>query len=593
MCGIAGIVTTSSSVEENKQELASMLDEIKHRGPDATHIWNDESCYLGHNRLSIIDLNSRSDQPFKYEHYVISYNGEVYNYLEIRDLLVKKGHQFLTESDTEVIIHAFAEWGSDCVTQFMGMWSFVIYNRTDKSLFISRDRFGIKPFYFIHSGSNFVFASEIKALKLTRIFRSDLNAAQVARYLQLGWLEFENETFFECVETLPAGCNMKLENGNLTINRYYELDLTQKLEGKNEIQKIDHFRDLFLSSLKFHMRSDVPVGACLSGGIDSSAIVSGLCHMNSEIDLNTFTIYYTGEGDVDERPFVDLVLEKYPIVKGHFRSPNVEEVQDEFKRALYHQDVPPASSSFLSQYFLMKMISDNGIKVVLDGQGSDEYLAGYFHTFYRVIADEFCNLRFKRAFSELKASHRYRESNKSVIGELAKSFLASIFSESKLYELEYRFYEPRITTFKGVPDLGLKRYKGTKTDNFLYNLMFTTSLPNLLHYEDRNSMAFSIESRVPFLDHRLIEFAFSLPTSDKISAGITKRILRESMKGIIPEEVYNRRDKKGFVTPGVDKWGGVFTGMENSRPRHILITMDHNKKNWKKRSIDFWINNNC
>jgi len=581
MCGIAGIVDNKRGSELNHKELLDMLGAIKHRGPDASGVYNFEKFYIGHNRLSIIDLNSRSDQPFKFGSLVITYNGEVYNYIEIRKELENKGHVFKTASDTEVILHAYFEWGSDCVKRFVGMWAFAILDTEKGEMFFSRDRFGIKPLYYLFKDQSLIFSSEIKALKKTAYFQSDLNVAQVARYLQLGWIGYYDETFFEHVSSLPAGHNMIYKNGKVEVFRYYDIEIDSNRSNYTYEDNVQHFKELFLNSIDLHLRSDEEIATCLSGGIDSSAIVGSVCNLRPEIKYDSFSIYYTGEGTVDERPFIREVIKKYPNVNPNYYQPSYDEVASNFEKALYFQDVPPSSSSFISQYFLMKLISEKGIKVVLDGQGSDEYLAGYMHSFYRLIGGHFRKFNFRQGYNELKLSNANRGGSSKIMSEFLKSMLSVLFDEQELYGLEYRYYHPKMTKYKGAVPFNLKKASSDKLDNFLYHLCFNTSLPNLLHYEDSNSMAFSVESRVPFLDHRLVEFTFSLDNESKIFNGVTKRILRDAMKGIIPDSVYHRKDKKGFVTPGLEKWGDLFEGLKR----------DENVEDSKLTSFDFLIRN--
>lgn len=591
MCGIAGIINSKLSPEETRETLTDMLSAIKHRGPDASKIHVSGNNILGHNRLSIIDLDTRSDQPFYYKDLVLTYNGEIYNYKELRKELAALGHEFLTSSDTEVLIHAYHEWGESCLHKFIGMWSFVILNSRTGDVFGSRDRFGIKPLYYIHENGTLNFASEIKALRRCREYSSELNPAQMARYLQLGWIELHSETLFKKIKCLPAAHNFHLRNGMFSVERYYDLELGVKLNKISFEEKCHEFRNLFNSSIKYHLRSDVQVATCLSGGIDSSAIVSLVQDLNPDTSYNSYSIYYTGSGEVDERPFINAVLKKYPNVKGNFYEPTIDEVKEHFENALNVQDVPPPSTSFLSQYFLMKMISEDGIKVVLDGQGSDEYLAGYMHSFYRLAADHIRSFNFQQAYRELRFSNRNREGG-SLVKESAKTFLSLLFEESTLYDLEYRFYEPAFTNYPGVPDLGIRNKAGGSLDNFLYNLIYTSSLPNLLHFEDHNSMAFSIESRVPFLDHRLVEFGFQLSNSDKISNGVTKYILRESLKGVIPEKIYSRSDKKGFVTPQAD-WESILLKSEEALYKDAgnFQFVNFIRSKWRSKIALSWIEN--
>lgn len=557
MCGIAGFIDSSLSTNDGSNLLNAMLEKIAHRGPDARGIFNEDAVWLGHNRLSIIDLSDEANQPFHFENLCIVFNGEVYNYPEIKKELQQSGVVFRTQSDTEVIIAAYKKWGTACVNKFVGMWAFVIYDKVKKEVFASRDRFGIKPFYYMLEGTKFYFGSEYKALKPSSLFRNDFNYDQISRGLQMGWVCYHDQTYFNKIKALPAAHNLEftIHNSQFTIKKYWDIE-TGKYSDLSFEEKKNKFYDLFADSIKLHMRSDVPVASCLSGGLDSSAIVSMIQKLHPETSYKTFSIYYEGKNDVDERPFIREVIKKYPAIEPHYFSPSDKDVEEYFHHALYHADVPCTGSSFISQYFLMKLIKQHKIKVVMDGQGSDEYLGGYMHTFYRVIADLMLRGNFIKAIGLTSGINKNINSPfVKTFSHFGKSVLSATNSEQSLYTLEYKKYFPFLCSTKAnVNPFTLSKVTGNKTDNFLYHLIFNTSLPSLLQYEDRNSMAFSIESRVPFLDHRLVEFAFQLQTEDKVHETETKYILRKSMHGTLPEAIENRKDKKGFVTPGESKW---------------------------------------
>lgn len=555
MCGIAGFIDPSLSSPDAEKVLVKMLESISHRGPDARGVYHEEALHLGHNRLSIIDLSDEANQPMHFYDCSIIFNGEIYNYIEIRKKLIEKGYSFKTQSDTEVILGAYNEWGEDCVKEFVGMWALVIWNKKKKELFASRDRFGIKPFYYITDGNKFYFGSEYKALKQSPVFKNDLNYNQISRGLQMGWVCYNDETYFEKIKALPAAHSLRWNNGMMECWKYWDIEVGKYSELSIE-EKKEKFLSLFADSIKLHMRSDVTVASCLSGGLDSSAIVSMVQQLNPGMGYKSFSVYYEGKDDVDERPFIYEVIKKYPSIEPYYFSPTDKDVEECFHQTLYHADVPCTGSSYISQYFLMKLIGQHKIKVVLDGQGSDEYLGGYMHTFYRIIADL---VKSGNIFCALNLTYKVNKSlNSSFSKSLAhfgKSLLSTFNTEQSLYALEYRNYYPFMSNLSSdkIP-FHLEKQNGNSTNNFLYHLIFNTSLPSLLHYEDRNSMAFSIESRVPFLDHRLVEFAFQLKTNDKVKGTETKHILRKSLHNILPEAIENRKDKKGFVTPGENKW---------------------------------------
>lgn len=554
MCGIAGLIDRTLGTDEKKVILGRMLEAIAHRGPDARGVWVHENLALGQNRLSIIDLSSDGNQPMFRGDLAIVYNGEVYNYREIRKELEERGARFHTQSDTEVILAAYEAWGMACVDRFIGMWAFAIWNKTDQSLFCSRDRFGIKPFFYIDSGERFYFGSEYKALFPSPLFKKEINRQMVYRGLQLGWNAYHDETYYSCLKALPAAHNLLIRPGQRpVISRYWDID-TGHQQQISDADAALQFRSLFEDSLSLHMRSDVEVGGCLSGGLDSSAIASLIGRDYAASKFKTFTVYYEGQNEVDERPWVKEVLKKYDHLDPYYFTPSDDDIRESFAHAIYHADVPLAGSSPISQYFVMKLAASKGIKVVLDGQGSDEMLGGYMHSFYRLIGGAFREGRVGAMFRESGAHALMQGFGTKKRGDvLLKSMLAGIQSEQSLYALEYHKYLPFLATENGVP-FTLPDKDGSRLNQFLYHLTFTTSLPTLLQFEDRNSMAFSIESRVPFLNHKIAEFAFSLADKHKISNGVTKKILREAMKGIMPDAIVERKDKKGFVTPGEVKW---------------------------------------
>ena len=554
MCGIAGFIDSRLNTDERSNVLNNMLHAIAHRGPDARGTWHQEALSLGQNRLSIIDLSEEGNQPMFRGDLVIVYNGEVYNYREIRSELEKNGAVFKTHSDTEVILAAYEAWGHECVQRFIGMWAFALWDQRKKELFCSRDRFGIKPFFYIEEGGRFYFGSEYKALFPSPLFKNEINHRQVYRGLQLGWNAYHDETYYSCLKALPAAHNLIYKEGTpVQIKRYWDVETAHQRE-LSPGDAAEQFRILFEESIALHFRSDVEVGGCLSGGLDSSAIASIAGRDYASSGFKTFTVYYEGKNEVDERPWVTEVLKKYDHLEPYYFTPTDDEIRDSFAHAIYHADVPLAGSSPISQYFVMKLAASKGIKVLLDGQGSDEMLGGYMHSFYRLIGGAFKQGKFGQMMSQSKAHASLQDFDfKKQMDVLLKSMLAGIKSEQSLYELEYTKYLPFLATENGIP-FQLPDKKGSRLNQFLYHLTFTTSLPTLLQFEDRNSMAFSIESRVPFLNHKIAEFAFSLSDRHKIHDGVTKKLLRDSMQGIMPDAIIHRKDKKGFVTPGEVKW---------------------------------------
>lgn len=557
MCGIAGFIDSKLSKEVAEGTIAAMLKSIAHRGPDGSSTWVNMPVVFGHNRLSIIDLSDDGTQPMHYFDSAITYNGEIYNYIEVRDELIKKGYHFKTHSDTEVILAAYREYGSKCVDHLVGMWAFAIWDKLTGELFCSRDRFGIKPFYYILEGDRFYFGSEYKVLKQTPLFTNDLNLDQVSRGLQLGWVCYEDETYYSKLKALPAASNLIFKRGEISIQTYWKIESSNTKFGNVEVAK-EKLLELLKKSVSIHMRSDVEIAICLSGGIDSSSLTGLIAEHFPEQKFKSYSIYYDGKDEVDERPFINEVIKKYPSILPHYYKPTHEEMLERFHSILYQVDVPSTGSSNFSHSYLIEKIHTDGIKVVIDGQGADEYLAGYMHSIYRNNADSLRSFRVNEFLTNVNAIRlNQHQSPKELLKSLGKTALSLFYNEMKLYSLEYKQYFPfalRKENIKNVPFNLNGTFADNRLNEFLYQLLFTSSLPTILHYVDRMTMSHSVESRVPLLDHRLVEFGFTLGNNLKINRGVTKYILRESVKEILPQKIYQRYDKKGFVTPGEINW---------------------------------------
>jgi asparagine synthase (glutamine-hydrolysing) len=607
MCGIAGVYNPELSPEESGGILTDMLQSMRHRGPDHTGTYDAYPLMLGHNRLSILDLSEAAHQPFKYHHVVVILNGEIYNYRELKIELAAKGYDFHTQSDTEVLAAAYLAWGEQCVMKFIGMWAFAIWNPREETLFCSRDRFGIKPFNYIRNGTGFYFASEYKALRKVPSFIPEINTAQVARGLNLGWVSYKDETYFKQIQALPAACNLIFNGKSVRVEKYWDIDLNTK-NGMSESDRTERFLELFQDSVNLQLRSDVKLGTCLSGGLDSSSILSVVANLLKGNQVNAFTIYYDGLDEVDERPWAEKVVQKYPNIQWNTFQPTDDMLLDAFEKTQYHVETPLSGSSPISQYFVMQMAAEQRVKVLLDGQGADEYLAGYMHAFDRLIGQKISHLRLLKA---LKAiwwhQKRHKLSPSQLLFFLAKSIIASTAGEQKFFTYAYKNKQQQVLNLKDekIPFSINGADTGNAFDHYLYHQVFTTSLPTLLHYEDRNSMAFSIESRVPFLDHRLVEFCFELDNYEKIKEGETKKILRNALSGILPDEIRDRQDKKGFVTPGENKWlRGPLKNLlhvdfndhdfiDNRKAKNVINSYVNGNQNsllaWRLVSLNYWL----
>ena len=497
MCGIAGMVDGRSSTDEKAGLIGRMLKSINHRGPEASSFFIENQICLGHNRLKIIDLSEEANQPFHYDDLVIVFNGEIYNYIELKETLKQAGHQFRTSSDTEVLCAAYKEWGESCVDRFIGMWSFALWDKRTQKLFCSRDRFGIKPFYYYQIGEGMWFASEVKALKLIPGFNFELNTAQLNRGLAFGWVENEEQTVYRHLKTLPAAHNLVWQNNKITISQYWDIDLNKiKKSNYSWDEKKEIFRSLFLDSVKLHSRSDVANGICLSGGLDSSAIASAFCTLYPETKIKSFTIYFEGAGKVDERPFVKEVVKKYPNVVPYYYEPRANDVTDLWHDAAYQSDVPIWGSSHLAGFFVMRLAKQNGVTVVNDGQGADEYLGGYLHSIYRILGSQISKGKFGQAQGLLNGvASREHFSGAKKLDFLSKGIASAFGDENMMLGLEYGKYK---SLLQDEMSIHVEKKPGSKLDNFLYHLIFNTTLQPILYFEDRKSMQYSIESRVPF-----------------------------------------------------------------------------------------------
>lgn len=557
MCGITGIYHFDREKKVDLQKLQTMTELLTHRGPDDSGYWEEQNLAFGHRRLSIIDLSDAGHQPMIYnDRLILTYNGEIYNYLELRKELKNFGYTFKSDCDTEVILAAYSQWGEKCVNKFNGMWAFALWDKHNQRLFCSRDRFGIKPFHYLQKSGTFYFASEAKALYSLEECLKEINYAQLQRFLQLGWVFYHEETLLHDIKNLPAAHNLIIEDGEVYIERYWNIEEFETDRRPFE-EKAEEFASLFQDVIEKHMRSDVSVGSCLSGGLDSSSIVSQIQASFPENRLNTFSVYYSIEPEYDERQYIKCFSD-YETIKQHLVEPRGEEISDHFMNLLWHQDFPTGGSSTLSQYFVMKLARENNVKVVLDGQGGDEILAGYHHHFFRYYADLIANRRFSTLF---KAISKYKREQDNSMGEIGMSFLKSLLlyltSENLYYNIASRYSQPDLLKSNIRPNgpvMDFTEIGNSRLSNILYKEVFTTSIPNLLHYEDRNSMAFSVESRVPFLDYRLVEFCFKTLSEDKLTGSNTKYLLRKGLGQILPKAIKNRKDKVGFVTPGENYW---------------------------------------
>jgi asparagine synthase (glutamine-hydrolysing) len=543
MCGICGVVALDRPADVGA--VGRMLDELEHRGHDGRGTFDEPGVALGHLRLAIIDLSDAGLQPFASDdgRFQLIHNGEIYNYVELRAELEARGRSFRSQTDTEVLLEAYREWGGRCVERFNGMWAFAIWDSRDRRLFCSRDRFGVKPLYYRLEDGRFSFASEPRAFRSEGL-RANLGA--VRDYLEQSYLDHTEETFFAGVRSLPPAHNLVFDSAGLRIERYWRLE-----PGEAPADPVAAVRETFLDSIRLHLRSDVPVGTCLSGGIDSSAIAVGVANVGVRAQ-KTVTAFFEERG-FDERPFAEAVVEQTGA-DSHWVTFTAEELVGDLPAIVRSQGEPFGSTSMAAQWYVMRTARAAGLKVMLDGQGGDEVLGGYRAAYGYRLADLLASGRLRELREELGAFRVAHGANRVVaVGTLARPFLparleavgrARLKGSAPLVHPDLREGLAERENGAGAMPDRLRAYLA---------LLHRRGLRELLRYEDRNSMAHSLEARVPFLDHRLAELLFSLDAGRLIDRGRTKAVLRDALADLLPEEVRERRDKLGFVTPE-GKW---------------------------------------
>ncbi len=546
MCGIVGGVSLKVSYDF-KLEVGRMSESIAHRGPDGSGIYIDERrrvCF-GHRRLAILDLSELGHQPLKIDNYIITYNGEIYNYLELRVELESIGVQFYSQTDTEVVLKAYIQWGDTCVSKFNGMWSFAIYNELNHKIFCSRDRFGIKPFYYTLHQDRLYFASEIKAFLVLDHWVSKLNLDRAYDFLSNSLISHTPETLLDGVWELRGGHNLtiNIDQGTFFTQQYYSCYLNQQTFSiKSEKDHTSDFEKLLRDAVRISLRSDVKVGSALSGGLDSSTIVA---IVNEQLTANNdankqecvSAVYTESDKTIDESYYIDaLALEKQIHV--HKVQPNWEHLMANIDKMLWHQDEPVPTLSIYAQYAVFEEASRRGLTVMLDGQGADEILGGY-ESFYIGYFNELIRsnpILVLPALTGYLLNHRKLPTPKIWYKYLFSPGNQNWFNQNFTNNVK-PYIRRKKSSVRGMSEDYLEHF----------------GLHSLLKYEDRNSMAFSIESRVPFLDFRVVEYSLALPTQLKINKGIRKYILREAFRKILPNSIYLRFDKLGFPTPQ-ERW---------------------------------------
>ena len=547
MCGIDGFISRSNKVKvSNRYYAAHSL--LSHRGPDDEGFLSvvedsveffsgdrtveffrnrksiqsvvSSKVVMGHSRLSIIDLSSNGHQPMtdESERYYLVYNGELYNYKEIREELISLGESFVSESDTEVVLKSLRRWGGDAFNKFNGMWALAFYDNKEKSLMLSRDRFGIKPLYYFYDGDTLFFASEIKFIKSFVEKKFVMNANNAIQYLDKCLLNWNSDTFWEGIRELAPGCWLMFNENSFSIEKYWTF---KPIEQKRTLEDaVEEFADIFRNAVKLRMRSDVEVGASLSGGLDSNLIVAELFSQNiaRKNEFKTFSIVFDEE-KFSEKKYIDETVKRFDL-DAKYIYPNIEELTQDIDTMMYHLEEPFRSLSTYSLFLIYKYVKNKtNVKVILNGQGADEAFAGYTSHYFMKFASLFKELRFNNLNKEMQLFIKNRGYNWN------STTIYTLFHLVQMLCHRSNFNEE---SFKGITQASLREY---------------------LRYDDRLSMAFGIESRAAFMDYRLIEFAFSLGHELKIKQFENKIVPREYAKSIIPTAILNRKDKMGFISP--------------------------------------------
>jgi len=615
MCGILGQVNFKGS-KICKDKFSDALNLMAHRGPDYSDCYFDNNIALGHRRLSIIDLDIHAKQPMRSKcgNYFIIFNGEIYNFQEIKKQLQEKGYSFATSSDTEVLLNSFIEYGETCIQKFIGMFVFAIYNRLSKEIYIFRDRLGIKPLYYLLSANEFVFSSEVKAILATSDLQKKLDIKAVSSYFSFRYPVLDN-SFFEGIKSLPAGSFIKIKGNHFEIKKYWDFSSFYGHQEKDfgEPFYIDNIKEILESSVKYRMVSDVPFGSFLSGGVDSS-IVTALMARNTSNPVKTFTIGFEEDGH-NEFEFARLVANLYKtnhheiVLKG-------QDYIDTLPRLIRLKDSPLSVPNEVPLYLMAKELKKY-ITVVLSGEGADEIFGGYGRIFRSAFDFERMQNLEKLALSDTERI-LFLENFKTKYGSM--NFTSEL--EHFLYLYNYTSYrekeellEPDID-LRGIETVFQEKFQGifneVKSESYANKMMYLFEkihILGLLNRVDSSTMAASVEARVPFVDHRLVEFAATIPVKYKLKWNneddqfksrllmsneisekydTPKYILKKSYEDMLPAEVLYRK-KMGFPVPLHTWFGGRF----NSFARDILLSQKATSRGlYNHTNIKAWLDNN-
>ena len=575
MCGFVGFLALSEESAPTREWITSMIDTLAHRGPDDHGVLVAGRAALGFRRLSILDLSPAGHQPMTSRDGTLSlaFNGEIYNYLELRAELHALGHHFVSSGDTEVLLAAYAQWGSRCLERLVGMFAFCIIDRRTSTLFVARDRFGIKPLYFLRHPRGVLFASELKAIRRSGLWSGGLNTARFAQFLAYGRAEGvpdDAETYLDGVQQILPGHSCTLRFDGTRVDECY---WTPRHDEEHErAGAVPRFLAMFDDAMKLHMRSDLPVGVMLSGGMDSVSIACTMAQLGAGKGQPFHAFSYLSE-DYDESLQLGETIALTDATMHRVATVGADTFWARLREAMWYHDEPVHSPSVLMGFELYRLAAANGIRVVLSGQGADETIGGYEYFFDHLLVTEALRGRLPTllAQAEYVAAVRGRSRDYMLLrcARLVRAHLLAPIAAYRRFTASRRLAEGRgrpflAPGFCALAAPAIEAPAGQTLGIALERAVRQSPLPHYLRVEDRNSMAHSVESRVPFLDHRLAEQAMALPAHWKMFDGWNKRILREAMHGRIPASVRLRRQKFGFPT-SAKRWfaGPLADGMRD------------------------------
>lgn len=556
MCGIAGWISQQPGAVTHNN-LLQMTNALHHRGPDGHGHWINDTRHagLGHRRLSILDTSSQAAQPMHFHHLHLTYNGEIYNYLEIKQVLQAKGYQFTSTGDTEVLLKAYHAWGKDCLHHFDGMFAFAIWNDQAHTLFAARDRFGEKPFHYTHTHAHFAFASEIKAITPLPFVEVNVNRQQLFQFLATGTLQQPSSpeaTFFEDIYSLPPAHYLEfhLPSNRLHQQAWWQISPTPTL-SITPAEATARFAELFSTSVQRRLRSDVPIGCSLSGGLDSSAVLATMvAGLNNTDQLNTYSAVFPGFAK-NESAWSTLVSHHLGV-RNTPVTPDTHDLATHLDQLLFHQEAPFGSASIFTQYAVYAAAQKHGTTVLLDGQGADELMGGY-HKYYRRYWHTLYQHDRKTFYHEKNAAQTlHGHSGWNLTDRLAARYPTGTQQALRQRVLLQQRFHPHLHRHfirEQFQSSAIVKPVVNSLNDLLFFDTFAGGLEELLRYADRNAMAHSREVRLPFLYHELVSFIFALPPSYKIRNGWTKWILRNALQHQLPQSITWRTDKIGYESP--------------------------------------------